>query len=162
MEMNDARKKILEMLADNKINTDDAERLLNAVEKDREPERSRPSEPGINRDPERNSSAGPGVTTSPKYLRVTIVPDPEHCDSHHADRVNVRIPMSLIRAGIKLKSLVPPEAMDKVNGALRDKGIDFDFRSFKAEDIEELIGALGEMQIDIEGHHGEKVRVFVE
>jgi hypothetical protein len=70
--------------------------------------------------------------------------------------------MSLIRAGIKLTSLIPPEAMEKVNGALKEKGINFDVRSVKAEDIEELIGALGELEVDVMSAKGEKVKVFVE
>jgi hypothetical protein len=52
--------------------------------------------------------------------------------------------------------------MDKVNDALRDKGINFDVKSVKPEDIEELIGALGELEVDVESGHGEKVKVFVE
>lgn len=70
--------------------------------------------------------------------------------------------MSLIRAGMKLKSLIPPAAMDKVDGALKEKGIDFDVRNIKPGDLEELIDALGELQVDIDSSGGEKVKVFVE
>jgi len=52
--------------------------------------------------------------------------------------------------------------MEKVNGALKDKGINFDVRSIKAEDIEELIEALGELEVDVVSAKGEKVKVFVE
>ncbi len=101
---------------------------------------------------------------------MTVTPDEEGANKADGSlfkdgkvgRVNVRVPMSLIRAGIKLKSLVPPEAMDKVNKALKEKGINFDVNSIKNEDIEELIDALGDMQIDVEGGRGEKVRVYVE
>jgi hypothetical protein len=72
------------------------------------------------------------------------------------------VPLSLVRAGIKLTSLIPPEAMDKINGALKDKGINFDVRSIKSEDIEELIEALGELEVDVLSARGEKVKVFVE
>ncbi len=70
--------------------------------------------------------------------------------------------MSLIRAGIKLTSLIPTEARDKVNAALLEKGIDFDVRNVKPEDIEELIEALGELEVDVVSSKGEKVKVFVE
>jgi hypothetical protein len=70
--------------------------------------------------------------------------------------------MSLVRAGIKLSSLIPPEALDKANKALKDRGIDFDVRNIKPGDIEELLEAIGDMQIDVEGGRGEKVKVFVE
>ncbi len=146
--MTESKKKILEMLAENKISADDAYRLLNAIDTD---EGGRGSAPKVE----------PGVKTRPKYLRVNIVPDPD-AEGSSGDRVNVRVPMSLIRAGIKLTSLIPAEAMDKVNGALKDKGINFDVRSIKSEDIEELIEALSELEVDVVSGRGENVKVFAE
>ncbi len=146
--MTENKKKILEMLAENKISIDDAYRLLNVIDADEGGQASTPK-------PESE------VKAKPKYLRVNVMPDPD-AEGGSGDRVNVRVPMSLIRAGIKLTSLIPPEAMDKVNGALRDKGINFDVRSVKTEDIEELIEALGELEVDVMSGRGEKVKVFVE
>jgi hypothetical protein len=147
--MNESRKKILEMLAEKKISVDDAYRLLSVIDS---------TEGGQ----ESTSKKGTAGKAKPKYLRVTVLPDPEHEHSQNVDRVNVRVPMSLIRAGIKLTSLIPAEARDKVNGALREKGIDFDVRNLKTEDIEELIGALSDLEVDVVSAKGEKVRVFVE
>jgi len=147
--MTENQKKILEMLSQNKISTDDAYRLLNLIE---------PEEGGH----EGSAKAEPESKAKPKYLRVTILPDPNSEHPDNVDRVNVRVPMSLIRAGIKLTSLIPHEAMDKVNGALREKGINFDVRSVKSEDIEELVEALGDLEVDVVSTKGEKVRVFVE
>jgi hypothetical protein len=70
--------------------------------------------------------------------------------------------MSLIRAGIKLTSLIPSEARDKVNLALHEKGIDFDARNMRPEDIEELIGSLSDLEVDVVSKTGESVRVYVE
>ena len=153
--MTENQKKILEMLAQNKISTDDAYRLLNVVNAG-EKERQAPP-----KDEPRPGTGG-------KFLRVTVTP--AEGDSGRGNllqdgnvgRVNVRVPMSLIRAGIKLTSLIPPEALDKANNALREKGINFDVRSIKPDDIEELVEALGDMQVDVEGAKGEKVKVFVE
>ncbi len=146
--MTDNQKRILEMLAEKKITTDEAYRLLNALD------------PGEGRQAEM-PKVQTGTVATPKYLRVTVMPK-EGADPEHADRVNVRVPMSLVRAGIKLTSLIPKDATDKVNDALREKGIDFDVRNIKPEDIEELINALGELEVDVETGHGEKVKVFVE
>jgi hypothetical protein len=147
--MTDNRKKILEMLDEKKISVDDAYRLLNTIDS---AESGRGS----------TSKTGTTVKDKPKYLRVTIVPDPDHEHSKDVDRVNVRVPMSLIRSGIKLTSLIPTEARDKVDGALKEKGIDFNTRNMKPEDIEELIESLSELEVDIVSSKGEKVRVFVE
>jgi hypothetical protein len=147
--MSENQKKILEMLAQNKISVDDANRLLGAIDS---PE------------PVRESSRKTETETKgkAKYLRVTVMPNAGRENAEDVDRVNVRVPMSLIRAGIKLTSLIPGDAMNKVNDALRDKGINFDVRSIKPEDIEELIDALGDLQVDVDSAKGEKVKVFVE
>ena len=147
--MSENQKKILEMLAKNKISADEAYRLLNIIES---------GESGR----ESTGKMATAMKDKVKYLRVTVLPDAEHEHSQNVDRVNVRVPMSLIRAGIKLTSLIPPEARDKVNGALREKGIDFDVRNVKPEDIEELIEALSDLEVDVVSAKGEKVKVFVE
>ncbi len=51
--------------------------------------------------------------------------------SDHHDRVNIRVPLKLIRAGLKLASFIPKDAQDKVNEALQEKGIDADFSKVK-------------------------------
>ena len=145
--MSESRKKILEMLAQGKINADEAYRLLGAC-----------GEEG----PEKSARVEPDSRVKPKYLRVTVTPG-QHCaDPEHTDRVNVRIPMSLVRAGIKLTALIPPDALDKANQALKDKGINFDVRSIKPDDLEDLMEAMGDMQVDVESAKGETVKVFVE
>jgi len=147
--MSDNKKKILEMLAQNKISADDAYRLLSAID-------------GGESRRESTNKAEAAVKGKAKYLRVTVLPNPEKERSGDYDRVNIRVPVSLIRAGIKLTSLIPSEARDKVNLALHDKGIDFDERNMKPEDIEELIGALSDLEVDVVSSKGESVRVFVE
>jgi hypothetical protein len=160
--MTENKKKILEMLAQNKISADEAYRLLSAVDS---------GEGGHgNAGHENTESKRTAVKAKPRYLRVTVTPGAEGTSSGNGGlfqdgnvgRVNVRVPMSLIRAGMKLTSLIPPEALDKANKALREKGINFDVRNIKSEDIEGLIEALGDMEIDVEGAKGEKVKVFVE
>jgi len=63
---------------------------------------------------------------------------------------------------MKFTSLLPPEARDKVTGALHEKGIDFDMRNLKPEEIDELLEALSELEVDVAGSDGETVKVFVE
>jgi hypothetical protein len=147
--MSDNKKKILEMLAQNKISADDAYRLLSAID-------------GGESRREGTDKAETAVKGKAKYLRVTVLPNPEKERSGNYDRVNVRVQMSLIRAGIKLTSLIPSEARDKVDLALQEKGFDFDMRHMKPEEIEELIGALSDLEVDVITKNGESVKVFVE
>jgi len=97
----------------------------------------------------------------PKYLKVVVEPVAGSGSAmNDYDRVNVRVPMSLIRAGVKLTSLIPRDAADKVDCALKEKGIDFNVRNIKNEDIEQFIDALGDLEVNIEGE--ETVKVFAE
>jgi hypothetical protein len=149
IKMDENKKKVLDMLAKNKISADEAYRLLSALE------------------PEGSTSEGTAKSEAAarmksKYLRVCIMPGPEHEHGDKADRVNVRVPMALIRAGMKFTSLLPPEARGKVSEALHEKGIDFDMRNLKPEDMDELLEALSDLEVDVTGSDGETVKVFVE
>ena len=146
--MSENQKRILEMLAEKKITVEEAERLLALTT----------SEAGDSK------AGGEGNTERKapfKYLRVEVRPGPDADGTPQAEKVNVRVPMNLIRAGMKLTSLIPPQAYDKVHDALAEKGINFDLRSLKPDDMEELIAALGELEVDVESGR-ETVKVYVE
>ncbi len=136
--MNEERKRILEMLSEGKINTEEAEELLSALTEDEQ-------------------NVPEGVKKVPRYLRVMIEPG---SGSENKDRVNVRIPIKLIRAGLKLASFIPKDAQARVNEALHEKGIEKDFTNIKPEDIDEIITQINDFTVDIEGQ--ETVKIFCE
>ena len=144
--MNENRKSILEMLAAGKITADEAERLMAALEKE-----SRAGGP-LNAD----SAARP----KPKYLRVMV----EAAEGHHGEgptKVNVRVPMQLLRAGVRLTSLIPAQARDHINQAMREHGVNFDVGQLKPENLEELIDQLNDLTVDVDQKDA-LVRVFCE
>jgi len=147
--MSDNQKKVLEMLADKKISVDEAYRLLSAL-------RTEPGAPESTA-PRPEAPAKP----KPKYLHVTVAPGPHHMHDEDAEVVNVRVPVSLIRSGMKLGSLLPGEAGEKVTEALGEKGINFDMRNMKPEDIEELVEALSDLEVNVVNDK-EVVKVRVE
>src|SRR5262245_55107564 len=120
------------MLSEGKINADEAERLISALERDHVDTSSPPVEP--RRKPR------------PKYLRVVV----EDLSSDEPGRVNVRVPIQLLRAGVRLASLVPPQALSQANDELRRSGVPIDLTQLKPEHIEELIDHLDEMTVDVE------------
>jgi hypothetical protein len=141
--MNNQRK-VLEMLADKKISVDEAERLMAVIQ----PE-------------SHNEAAGVKEHKSlPKYLRVIVKPGADSKEGH-GDNVNIRVPISLIRAGMKFASVLPPSAYNQVDSALKEKGLDFDLRNIKPENIEELIAALNDLEVDV--HNGrDTVHIYAE
>lgn len=137
--MSEERKKILDMLSAGKINAEEAEKLLAAIAKDNG-----------------NSSSTINIK-EPKYLRIMVEPGP---DSKNPDRVNIRVPLKLIRAGLKLAALIPKSAQSQVNDALHEKGIEMDFSQIKPEDLENIVRQLDDLTVDVEGK--ESVRIFCE
>jgi hypothetical protein len=138
--MNEERTKILEMLKDGKITVQDAEKLLAALAS---------GDAGGN-EPQ---TAG----SRPKYLRVQVEPGPR---SESQDRVNIRVPMKLIRAGLKLAAFIPKDARNQVSTALKDKGIEADWDKITPEDLEQLVSQIDDLTVDIDGR--DKVRIYCE
>ena len=144
--MSEDRSRILNMLAAGKISADEAERLLDALDS-RMTETAAPQM--IKGDPT------PLLNALPKFLHVKV-------DGDAGEKVDVKVPLALVRSGLKLTSLIPPQAMDQINSQMAQSGMSIDFSNFKPEDIDELIEALREMEVNVDGANGEKVRVYAE
>ena len=142
--MNNDRRTVLQMLADGKINADEAERLLGAMER-----------------PAATSAGEPrpalGHNAMPKYLRVTV----DALEHGAPTKVNVRVPMALLRAGVRLTSLIPPAARDEVNRELAKNGVPFDIGQLKPENLDELVSHLNDLTVDVDSAEA-KVRVYCE
>lgn len=134
--MAESRKKILAMLAERKISLDEASMLLEKLS-------VASDEPSPEIQPDKEAPR------SLRYLRIVV-------DSSDGDKVNVRIPLSLIRTGIKLGALMPKDAAD----AMSEKGIDLS--SLSTLDENELVDILSELKVDVESSDGETVRIFTE
>src|SRR5215469_5390853 len=136
--MNDNRRQILDMLAEGKITAEEAERLIAALER----------------------ADGPAGRPAGnfKYLRVLVdAQDPLDGPT----KVNVRVPMQLLRAGVRLTGVIPNRAREQVNEALRKEGIPFDINEVTPENLEELIEQLRDLTVDVDNDSA-KVRVFCE
>lgn len=142
--MNEERKRILAMLAEGKLTADEAERLLDAMS--REPA------------PRQGSAPSNGSNSAPKYFRVEVdAKEPGEAST----KVNVRVPMQLLRAGVRLGALIPPRARDKVNAAMAREGIAFDINQLKPENLDDLIAHLADFAVDVDSVDA-KVRVYCE
>ena len=140
--MSEDRRTVLEMLATGKITADEAERLLAALDGASSAESSTQPKP------------------KSKYLRVEVDGDSRR---EEASRVNIRVPMQLLRAGVRLASLVPPHAQERVNRALHAKGINVDVSQIRAENLEAVLDQIEDVSVDVEeGSRRAKVRVFCE
>jgi hypothetical protein len=144
--MSENRRQILQMLSEGKITAEEAERLIAALEKEA-PTASDPLK-------------GEVLKPRAKYLRVLV----EAQDPHHSGgqtKVNIRVPMELLRAGVRLGALIPPQARDRANAAMREQGIPFDLSQIKPDNLEELIEHLNDLEVNVDEDRA-KVRVFCE
>jgi hypothetical protein len=139
--MFEERRRILNMLAEGKISAEDAERLLDAID----------------------AKAGSAEEKTeccdkenPRYLRILV--NPKSGSARH-DRVDVRIPIFLIKAGARLTSIMPDQAREKIRSKFREKGLAFDIDSLDARSIDSFIEALAEASIDVDDED-EHVRIF--
>lgn len=73
----------------------------------------------------------------------------------------MRVPLQLLRAGVQLAGLIPPQALDRVNEELRKADVPIDLTQLKPQHIEELIEALEEMTVEVDQPDA-TVRVFCE
>jgi hypothetical protein len=141
--MDPDRRSILQMLADGKVTADEAERLIAAMD--------------------RNGSSAAALAAggkgSPKYLRVLV--DTDEPGQGGPTKVNIRVPMALLRAGVRLTSLMPPQAREHINSEMAKNGVPFDIGQMRPENLEEMIDQLNDLQVDVDQERT-KVRVFCE
>lgn len=144
--MSDERSRILNLLAEGKITADEAGSLLDALGA-REGGHAPSAGPAIKGDPT------PLVNALPKFLYVKV-------SAGNGDKVDVKIPIALVRSGLKLTSLIPPQAMDEINSSMSAHGMSIDFTNLKPEDIDDLVEALRETEVNVDSKDGDKVRVY--
>lgn len=140
--MNEQRKNILDMLAEGKITPEEAEQLIAALERDQPPTAA-------------NSEVRPKGKA--KYLRLVV----DTTENGEPGRVNIRVPLQLLRAGVRLAALIPPQALARANEELNESGVPFDLTQLKPEQLEDLVEQLDELTLEVDQPEA-KVRVFCE
>jgi len=129
--MAEERMKILQMLSEGKITPEEAEKLLNATERQTmQPAAGSPFQ----------------EASESKYLYVQVEPK----EGSSSERVSVKIPFALLKAGLNIAGLIPQDAQDKINASMSDKGIKFNLNDIRPENIQELMTSLEELTVDID------------
>lgn len=131
-------KRILELLADKKITVDEADQLLRAI-----------GATGGDSGSASAQTAGEGpAPAAAKWLRVTV--DKKRQDGRPPKQVSIRVPMALVRGGVKLGAIVPRMAGDPLGKHLREQGIDVDFSKIDLSQLDGVLNNLGETTIDVD------------
>ena len=132
--MSEETRKVLEMLSNGKVTVQEAEQLLQAV-------------------------TGPGQSADEKkvearYFRI-LVNKPAR-EGKKAEAVNIRVPMTVVRGGLRLGSLFPGMlAKKKVQLA---NGGELDLSKVTYTDLEAMIKDIGELTVDVDGDAQVRIR----
>ena len=132
-------RKVLDMVAEGKITSADAEKLLQKLQ-------------GGTDDVDEKPAEAPARKETARFLRIVV-------DEPGRKPVNIRMPLAFARAGLSIAGMLPRGVADK----LKERGIDVDQMRFhtgfgKDDNVE----ILKQLDLDIDRGDGKKVRIFCE
>jgi hypothetical protein len=131
--MSDDTRRILDLLAQAKISVDEAYRLIAAV--------------GTRADAASAATEEP-APQKPRYLKIAVH---KPANEHRGEKdVNIRVPMAIMRGGMRLGAIIPGFGGERMQARLREQGIDLDLSKLDPAAIETMLKDLGEMNIDID------------
>ena len=123
--MSEETRKVLEMLSTGKISVAEAEQLLRAVETATQTEK----------------------TAEPRYFRILV--NKAAREGRKAENVNIRVPMTVVRGGLRLSALFP--GMLGTKKIQLDNGTEIDLSKIHYTDLEAMIKDIGELTVDVDG-----------
>lgn len=124
--MSEETHKVLEMLSSGKISVEEAEQLLQAVAAPVQAEEKK---------------------VEPRYFRI-LVNKPAR-EGKKAENVNIRVPMTVVRGGLRLSALFP--GMLGKKRIQLDDGTELDLSKIHYTDLEAMIKDIGELTVDVDG-----------
>ena len=143
--MSDDTRRVLDLLAQGKITVDEADRLLKAV---------------ASPQPAAEGASASGSAPRPRWLRINIQ---KQADDQHGEKknVNVRVPISFVKGGMRLGALIAPFAGEKAIARLRERGYDIDLSRLDADAIETWLKDVDDLNVHIDNGK-EQVRITCE
>jgi hypothetical protein len=136
MAMSEETRKVLEMLSSGKITVQEAEQLLQAVK--------------VSTSEETNADK----KADPKYFRILV--NKPASDGKKAENVNIKVPISVVRGGLRLSSVFPGLlAKKKIQ---LDNGTELDLSKIHYADLEAMIKDIGELTVEVDGDAQVRIR----
>jgi hypothetical protein len=136
------------LLAQGKITVDGASKLLSAL--------------GEGATANSSAKTAESDATPPRYMRIVVHRAAGQVGGHAAagyawpgvwrpeKNVNIRIPLSLVRSGMRLGAILPGGAGDVITQVLRDRGIALDFSKLDPSELAAALKNLGEVSVDVD------------
>jgi SHOCT-like protein len=131
--MSEDTRRVLELLSQGKVTVQEAEQLLNAV---------RSGEPTEEK------------KTEPRYFRILVNKPPR--DGRKAENVNIKVPMTVVRGGLRIGALFPGILAHKK--VQLGNGAELDLSKVTYADLEAMIKDIGELTVDVDGDAQVRIR----
>jgi hypothetical protein len=144
--MSQETRRILEMVAAGQLSPEDADKLADKLLEKLRSSNTKSSAPSPA--PPANGEASAGQRGI-RFLRVVV-------DQPGRDQVNIRVPLGILRTGMKLLGILPLQVSEK----LTEKGIDLSV--LRELGNGELVDHLKDLNVDVDSKNGEKVRIYCE
>src|SRR3954468_944266 len=129
--MSDESRRVLDLLSQNKITVDEADRLLRAIAPS-------PPEPAVKAEADQPRKA--------RFIRIAV--HKPGCGRETQRDVNIRVPMAIIRSGMRLGAIIPGVIGDKITAQLRERGLDVNLSKLDPTMIEAVLADLGDVGIN--------------
>ena len=139
--MSDDTRRILDLLAQGKITVDEADQLLRAMAASSDAA------------PAATAAASNEPSATPRYVRITVHKTPKDKTAKDDCRdkdVNIRVPIAVVKSGMRLGALIPGFPGDAVSARLRERGIDVDFSKLDTTAFEQMLKQLGDTNIEVD------------
>jgi hypothetical protein len=144
--MSEERRKVLDMLREGKITTEDADRLLEKLGAG-----GGATVVDVAERKENGAESAAGTGKKCRYLRVMV-------ERPGAKEVNIRMPLSFVRSSQSLLSLLPTRVAER----LQERGVFVGVTKLHDLNSEDFAHALEELNVDIDEEGGRKVKIFCE
>jgi hypothetical protein len=131
--MSEERRQVLEMLSQGKVTVQEAEQLLQAVVA---------------------GQATDEKKAEPRYFRIQV--NKPAREGKKAENVNIRVPMTVVRGGLRLGALFP--GMLGKKKIQLDNGTELDLSKVTYTDLEAMIKDIGELTVDVDGDAQVRIR----
>ena len=122
----DDTRRILDMLSQGRITVDEADRLLKALNAER-PAETAAGDPAADGRPR------------PRWLRINIH-KPAKGLAHTPKDVNIRVPIAVVKGGMRLGAIIATFAGGKAAQRMKDRGLDIDLSAING-DLSRMNGA---------------------
>jgi hypothetical protein len=132
----DDNRRVLDLLAQGKITVDEADQLLKAVATAAAPEPA-------------------GDAGAPRWIRINVRKPAN--ENRKAKDVNIRVPVAVMKGGIRLGAIIASFAGEKAAQRMRDRGMDLDLAKISGDlskmngpEFDQFLKTLDDVNIEVD------------